>query len=225
MTGSDEPVDDAAALEPRRGLVAFLAAVIAIVVLVAAGAIGWAVRGDGSAASPSTTSIDAGFARDMSTHHTQAITMAAYERDNTSDPALQVLAFDIETEQEYQVGQMGGWLQTWDQPVQDSGQPMTWMGSAHDHLVNGRMPGMATPAQMTKLRSLHGKPLDVLFLQLMIHHHQGGLPMARYAAAHAGESYVRDLAQAMVNAQSAEIVQMEQLLRKLGGAPLPAPPS
>jgi uncharacterized protein (DUF305 family) len=76
---------------------------------------------------------------------------------------------------------------------------------------------------MTTLLSLHGKALDLLFLQLMIHHHQGGVVMANYAATHASESYVRDAANSMYIAQSSEIVQMEQLLRQLGGTPLPPP--
>ena len=63
-----------------------------------------------SAASPSTTSVDAGFARDMSTHHTQAVTMATYERDNTTDKGLRLLAYDIETQQQFQIGEMQGWL-------------------------------------------------------------------------------------------------------------------
>ena len=95
-------------------------------------------------------------------------------------------------------------------------------GHSHER-ADGSMPGMATPAQMSKLESLHGKALDVFFLQLVIHHHQGGLPMARYAAAHASRQYVRDLAQSMLTAQSGEIVQMERLLRQLGGTPLPPP--
>ena len=85
------------------------------------------------------------------------------------------------------------------------------------------MPGMATPAEINQLESLHGTALDIDFLQLMIRHHQGGMPMAQYAAEHA-EAYVRDLAQAMVKAQSSEIIPMEQLLRQLGGIPLPARP-
>ena len=66
-------------------------------------------------------------------------------------------------------------------------QPMKWMGHA-DAVHNGLMPGMATDAQMKRLQSLHGNALDVFFLQLMIHHHQGGIPMARYAAAHASRA-------------------------------------
>ena len=100
---------------------------------------------------------------------------------------------------------------------------MSWM-AGHSHLEpDGLMPGMATPAELDKLETLTGKPLDIYFLQLMIRHHQGGLPMAQYAAEQATEPYVRNLAQKMAQAQSNEIVQMEQMLRQLGGTPLPAP--
>jgi uncharacterized protein (DUF305 family) len=128
--------------------------------------------------------VDAGFARDMSTHHRQAIIMAGYERDNTSNAGMKVLATDIETSQEFQVGEMEGWLANWNLPFETSRPQMAWMGGAHGgHLVNGLMPGMATPAQLNRLETLHGKALDILFLQLMIHHHQGGLRMAQYPRA------------------------------------------
>lgn len=207
-----------------RGLRVTLMAIIALAALVLAGTAGWLVRGGSSSTSSmSGSSVDVGFARDMSTHHTQAVTMAGYERDNTSDSKLRLLAYDIETSQQFQVGEMQGWLDSWNQP-RNSTNPMAWMGSSHMAMgANDLMPGMATPAQMNKLESLHGKALDVLFLQLMIHHHQGGLPMAKYALAHAKTQYVRDLAQAMINAQSSEIITMEQMLRALGGQPLPAP--
>jgi uncharacterized protein (DUF305 family) len=208
-----------------RGLVVTLVAVIAVAALAAAVAIGhaWGRDSSGSGSAPGTSSVDAGFARDMSTHHRQAITMAGYARDNTADPAVKVLAYDIETSQYFQVGEMQGWLDTWG-VTHNSTDPMGWMASSHMTMgSDGLMPGMATPDQMSKLESLHGKALDILFLQLMIHHHQGGLPMAKYAQQHAGEPYVRSLAQSMINAQSGEIVLMEQMLRKLGASPLPAP--
>ena len=69
------------------------------------------------------------------------------------------------------------------------------------------------------------RALDVDFLQLMIRHHQGGLAMEQYALDHAAKSYVRDLADQMLQTQSSEIISMEQLLRQLGGTPLPTPAS
>jgi uncharacterized protein (DUF305 family) len=210
---------------PRRApLRIVLVAIMTLALLVVAGTAGWLLRGGGSS-TPSASSVDAGFAQDMATHHTQAVTMAGYERDFTSNKQLKILAFDIETSQEFQVGEMQGWLDNWGLS-RNNPTPMSWMGSEHMSMqAGGLMPGMATPAQMTKLESLHGKALDILFLQLMIHHHQGGVPMAQYAAAHAGKPYVRTLAQQVVSSQSAEIIQMEQALRSLGGSPLPQPES
>jgi uncharacterized protein (DUF305 family) len=224
--------DSDVAVDPRAGasLRWTLLAVLAIAALVAAVAIGWlGGHSAGSSATPSGTSVDAGFARDMATHHEQAVTMAGYERDYTTNPALKILATDMELSQQFQVGQMNGWLDAWDLPFATTQPHMAWMAGASmpgmdDMAMDGNlMPGMATPAQMDKLESSHGKALDILFLQLMIHHHQGGIPMARYAVAHASTAYVKTLAQAIINSQQSELTQMEQLLRQLGGTPLPAP--
>ena len=212
-----------------------LLAVIAIAALTLAATAGYLWGHHNAAAqTPGTNSVDAGFAWDMSTHHLQAVTMAGYTRDHTTDGVVRTLAFDIETSQFNQVGQMQGWLDSWGLPPQNPNPPMTWMGPTDSgggmpgmegmHMgTNGQMPGMATQAQVTKLETLTGKALDIFFLQLMIHHHQGGLPMARWAASHAQTAYVRNAAQKMVTGQSAEIVLMEQLLRERGASPLPPP--
>ena len=89
---------------PRSGrrLVITLSAVIAVAALLIAGTAGWMVghRSSSAPSTPTESSVDAGFARDMSAHHTQAVTMAGYVRDNTTNPSVELLAFDIETSQE-----------------------------------------------------------------------------------------------------------------------------
>lgn len=223
MSAVAESVDAPPVAPGAAGLRRTLLAVIAVAVLVLAGTAGWLIGNSSSSGKAAPSAVDVGFAQDMSTHHVQAITMAAYERDNTTDSALKVLAYDIESSQNFQVGEMQGWLDEWGKS-RNNPQPMAWMGDQHMVMgAGGLMPGMATPAQMNRLESLHGKALDVLFLQLMIHHHQGGLPMARYAVAHARDASVRTLAGAMISAQSAEIIQMEQTLRTLGASSLPPP--
>jgi uncharacterized protein (DUF305 family) len=214
--------DDA---QPGRRLRIVLIAVLAVAALTSAGAVGWLAGHRSGAVSVSDGSVDAGFARDMSTHHQQAVTMAGFERDNTSNPNLKLLAYNIEDTQSFEIGEMQGWLDSWGLDRSTSRAQMTWMGG-HVHLGGGNlMPGMATADQLNQLQTLRGTPLDIAFLQLMIHHHQGGIAMERYAMEHAKQSYVRNLARSMMAAQSSEIVSMEQTLRQLGGVPLPPPTS
>jgi uncharacterized protein (DUF305 family) len=216
--------DDAAPdLYTGRRLRLVLMAVLAIATLTIAGTAGWLAGRQHSAASVSNGSVDAGFSRDMSIHHQQAVAMAGYERDHTTNPDLKLLAYNIEDTQSYEIGQMQGWMDSWGLVRSTTRRQMQWM-SGHAHLSSaGLMPGMATATQLSKLETQHGRTLDVDFLQLMIHHHQGGIPMEQYAMQHAKKSYVRNLARAMMTIQSDEIIQMEQTLRSLGGSPLPPP--
>lgn len=79
-----------------------------------------------------------------------------------------------------------------------------------------QMPGMATKAQLDRLAGLRGVQAEVLFLQLMITHHQAGVAMAQDALDHARSQVVRDLAKGMVAGQNAEIAQMRQWLAERG---------
>ncbi|HZB48110.1 MAG TPA: DUF305 domain-containing protein, partial [Mycobacteriales bacterium] len=146
-------------------------AVVSAIALLAAGA-GLAVAtGLGADRPPGERSVDAGFARDMATHHAQATEMAQVVRDHGGDPAVRLMAYDIETQQLNQIGQLRGWLQTWGLTGQSTEPAMSWMG--HSLQPGERMPGLATSAELARLRTLSGRPLDVYFLQLMIRHHRG----------------------------------------------------
>ncbi|TDP97744.1 uncharacterized protein (DUF305 family) [Labedaea rhizosphaerae] len=182
---------------------------------------------------PTAGSVDVGFAQDMAVHHTQAVTMATIELGRSSDPEVRNLAFDIQTSQQNQVGQMNGFLAVWNQPLFGSGTYMKWMAGPAGHGGMGgmdmsadgvkKMPGMATTAELTKLRTLSGKELDVYFLQLMIRHHEGGAPMAQYALDHAQTDAVRTLADSIIKTQGAEVTTMTEMLAARGAKPLPAP--
>jgi uncharacterized protein (DUF305 family) len=213
--------ETAAAGEDRQRRVLIIVLVVALAAgLFAAGAGTAVVAGIGADRPPGTDSADAGFARDMAIHHTQATEMAQVARDNSTDPDVRLIAYDIETQQFGQIGQMRGWLQSWDLSPDGGPAPMSWMEGGHAMAPGELMPGMATTAELDKLRTLSGKALDVYFLQLMIRHHRGALDMAQDGATHASEPYVRDLAGKMAQLQAAEIVTMEQMLRARGGQPL-----
>ena len=192
-----------------------------------------AVDGPDAAAVPARGSVEVGFAQDMSTHHLQAVTMAGIARDRTTDPEIKQLAFDVERTQLEQVGRMKGWLMLWDQPEQPIGAPMQWMTepmSGHAGMApssvnpsgGALMPGMATDAELTKLRSLTGRPFDVYFLQLMLRHHQGGTAMAQYAAAHSNVPALKALVNSIMTSQGAEMDQIKLMLSVRNAQPLPA---
>lgn len=92
-------------------------------------------------------------------------------------------------------------------------------GAAMQLLPDGRMPGMAGQADLDQLRSLHGPPAEVLYLQLMVAHHRGGVAMAQTALALSSRPSVRQLAQSIVDSQSAEITAMQAMLRDRGAPP------
>jgi uncharacterized protein (DUF305 family) len=230
-TTAARPEQETPAPVPRprgRGLRTALLAVIAVALVVLGG--GLAV-GLGIGREPTADSVDAGFSRDMAVHHRQGVEMANLAPERSTDPEIRQIAFDISSTQMNQAGQMEGWLALWGLP-RSGGEHMAWMGGAHaSHDMSSMsgdtdgalMPGMATEAELANLRSLSGPAFDVEFLRLMIRHHQGGLEMAQYAAAHATEPAVRTLARSIADTQTAEVTTMVGMLTARGGTPLPAP--
>jgi uncharacterized protein (DUF305 family) len=86
------------------------------------------------------------------------------------------------------------------------------------------MPEMATEQELERLRRASGVEFDVLFLQLMLRHHQGGLPMLTYAEQHAQTPQVRNFAKQMLTAQTSEMAVFADLLADRGAQPLSPPP-
>jgi uncharacterized protein (DUF305 family) len=170
-----------------------------------------------TAAVPTDDSADAGFARDMSAHHTQAVVMALIMVERTEDPAIRVLATDILLTQQAQVGMMKGWLDVWGASRSSLGRRMAWMG----HAMDGPMPGMATDEEVDSLRELPPAAADRRFLELMIRHHEGGLAMAQAGLDLGREPVVRRLAEAILTGQQTEIRAMQDLLLRLGGNATP----
>jgi uncharacterized protein (DUF305 family) len=220
----------------RSPLRAVLLAVIGVGLLLLGGGLAVVLgigRDAGSVATPTSDSVDAGFARDMARHHQQGVEMANMVATHSQDAEIKLLGFDISATQTNQIGRMQGWLDLWGLPP-SIGTSMAWMGADMASMpgMSGMtatmsdtslMPGMASQAEMAHLSTLSGKPFDVEFLRLMIRHHQGGLSMAVYAEKHAAEPAVRRLAQTIAETQTAETQTMTQMLTARGGTPLPAP--
>jgi uncharacterized protein (DUF305 family) len=161
---------------------------------------------------PTEASAEAGFARDMMVHHAQAVQMAEIVRDKTESEEMRTMAADIALTQQAQIGQMQGWLAVWGLPATGREPAMTWMG----HPTEGRMPGMASPEELNDLQRASPEEADVLFLQLMIPHHEAAIPMSEAVLEETDRPEVERLAGAIAASQQGEIEMMKGLLNQRG---------
>jgi len=182
----------------------------------------------GGRGEPGDTSPEAGFARDMAAHHAQAVDMSFTVRDRSQAREIRSLAFDIINTQANQRGMFLGWLQQWELTQSTDLRPMAWM-SGHGHgaatatsqAMPGMMPGMASAAELAKLRELEGTAAEVLYLQLMIRHHEGGVQMAEGLLRLSDRPEVTGMARKIVDGQTGEIKLMTELLQHRDALPLP----
>jgi uncharacterized protein (DUF305 family) len=190
---------------------ALLLLLLSAAAILAAGA---ALAGLLTSRPPSDDSAEAGFARDMMVHHAQAVQMAEIVRDRTNSDTIRLLASDIALTQQAQIGIMQGWLQAWGLPITATEPAMAWMG----HPMDGPMPGMATPEEIDRLSEVPPDVADVLFLRLMISHHEAAIPMAEAILKRSDRPEVRALAQSIETSQRAEIETMKAMLEERVGA-------
>jgi uncharacterized protein (DUF305 family) len=167
-------------------------------------------------APPANDSPEAGFARDMMVHHTQAVQMAGIVRDKTQSDEIRFLATDMVLTQQAQIGQMQGWLSVWELPVVGTEPAMGWM----EHPTEGLMPGMATTEEIGRLYDAPPEEADELFLRLMIPHHRAAVPMAEAVLKETNHPAVEGLAVAIASSQKAEIEIMQGMLRDMGAPPV-----
>lgn len=98
---------------------------------------------------PADSSVDVGFARDMSEHHSQAVQMAMVEFSRGGDAVIRSIAQDIALGQQQEIGVMYTWLAGWGRPPTSARAPMAWMtdpddpaGQGGGHPGHGEMPGL-----------------------------------------------------------------------------------
>jgi uncharacterized protein (DUF305 family) len=143
---------------------------------------------------------DVMFAQMMIPHHEQALVMSRIMLDKEGvDPAVVDLATRIEGAQEPEIEQMNAFLDEWGvQPMMDH--------SGH------AMDGMLTDEEIAALEAADGPTASTLFLEGMIAHHQGAVEMAEAELADGVDPKARELAQEIIDAQEAEIAEMQELL-------------
>src|SRR5690625_6861792 len=149
--------------------------------------------------------VDLHFVAMMTPHHQQAVDMSQINPAAAgTTPATDDLAERIKIGQQEEIDLMVGWAQDWDQHE--------LMAHHAPHIANG----MITPEQMDQLKTLEGDQADTRFLQLMHFHHAGALAMTQDHVDNGGSQSLIDLAQQMIDIQTAEMHELEQLLEAKG---------
>lgn len=165
----------------------------------------------------SHTDADVRFMQGMIPHHAQALDMTALVPDRTSDQGFRQMALRMEISQEDEIAMMERWLR-------ERGEEIP-AGHAHHMMMDGGMapmPGMLTPEQMEQLAAASGVEFERLFLEFMIHHHEGALVMVKelFASPGAGqESLIFHFASHVDADQGIEIARMKKMLEEREGAP------
>jgi len=195
-----QPEKDQSSMIVAGAIVIALAAIVVIV---------WAVL---RTSMPGESSAEAGFARDMSEHHDQAVEMALIIQQRAENEDLRFIATDMMLLQQAQIGQMRGWLDIWELHPSSEGTKMEWMG----HPTTGRMPGMASPEQISELETLPVEEAQDRFLELMIIHHQAGVEMADAIMERTDNEAVLALANGISQSQTSEIENLQRMRERLG---------
>ena len=144
--------------------------------------------------------VDIMFARMMIPHHQQAVDMSELAIEKTTDPDVRALAGQIRDAQVPEIELMESWLD-------EAGSGISMGEDGMD------MGGMLSEEEMTSLEDAAGAEFDRLYLEGMIDHHEGAIQMAQMIL-DSENSEVKALGEAIVESQTAEIEQMEQLLRE-----------
>lgn len=161
-----------------------------------------------SSPSASSTADDAGaaneadvmFASMMIAHHEQAIEMSDMVLSKSGvDEQVTALAQQIKDAQGPEIEQMQSWLEDWGAEPSDTSE-----------MQHGD--GMMSMDDMTALQDADGAEASRLFLEQMIAHHEGAISMAETEVADGQNADAVALAQNIVDAQTAEIATMQELL-------------
>lgn len=144
--------------------------------------------------------VDVAFIKDMTPHHAGALAMAELAPTRASNVQVKALAERIVAAQ--------------DPELQLMQQMATAWGVTVDRAAAG-MSGMDMGSDATALQPLSGAAFDRAFLTAMTAHHSGALTMAQTELASGDNPQAKELANAIVAAQTAEIAEMTSLLKQV----------
>lgn len=162
-----------------------------------------------SASSAEHNDADTEFAQMMIVHHEGAIEMADLAVSKAATEDVRALGERIAAAQGPEIETMSGWLEAWGEEQPDE--------AGHGGMDHGGMDmgGMDQEAAMDELEGLSGVEFDEQFLTLMTAHHEGAVEMSETEISEGANPDAIALAESIIDAQKAEIAEMQELLADL----------
>lgn len=146
--------------------------------------------------------FDEAYIAGMIAHHDGALTMSEQAMATAVREEIRTLASNILQTQGEEIMKMITWQKDW-------GFEATMLGHG-GHSGAGMDMGGDMIEMQNKLKGLEGDAYDQEFLKQMILHHEQAIEMSRYAATNAKRQEVKDLAEAVIRDQTAEVKQIKQ---------------
>ena len=155
---------------------------------------------------------DVMFAQMMLPHHEQAVEMSEMLLAKEDVPAeVAEFAQQVIDAQGPEIERMNDMLTTWGEERLSDAEDMNSM----DHGSDAGTGGMMTAEDLQALETAEGEDAARLYLEQMTVHHEGAVDMARDQVEQGQNPQAVELAQQVVEAQEAEIAEMEQMLQEL----------
>jgi len=151
---------------------------------------------------------DVAFAQGMIPHHQQAVDMAKMAAEKATNPQVKDLAGRIQGAQDPEIQQLTGMLDQWSASMPGMSTEPSMPGMDHGGMSGD---GMMTDEEMQQLENATGADFDRMWVQMMIKHHQGAVTMAKTELEQGKNADAKALAQKIVDAQEAEITEMQGL--------------
>ena len=151
--------------------------------------------------------FDLQFIDQMTMHHEGALMSSEHMISDSQRPELRNLYENIQRSQSEQIQEMQEWRQEWYPDAEQLSDMPTGMMS------NGMMQGMMGGSSMQQM--MGGDATDAMFLRMMIPHHQMAVEVSEQALARAEHPELQELAQTIIDEQSAEIEQMQGYLDEI----------
>ncbi|TLP74078.1 DUF305 domain-containing protein [Nesterenkonia sphaerica] len=142
----------------------------------------------------------------MIAHHEQAVEMSdiLLNKDDVA-PDVAALAHDIRQAQQPEIDQMESWMESWGHAADAEHGGHGDASDAHH--------GMMSDEDLEELESSGGEAASQLFLEQMIAHHEGAVTMAEDHLQHGHHPEALELSEDVIADQTAEIEQMEEMLK------------